>query len=81
MEVRVIKIGNSKGILLSKTMLEKYDIKDRVKLIMGDDQIIIKPFSEPRKGWDKAFMMMTEQGDDSLLIPDVFEDENQEEWE
>lgn len=81
MEVRVIKIGNSKGILLSKTMLEKYDIKDRVRLIMGDDQIIIKPLSEPRKGWDKAFMIMAEQGDDSLLIPDVFEDENQEEWE
>ncbi len=34
MEVSVIKIGNSKGIRLSKTMIDKYNIKDSVNLIL-----------------------------------------------
>jgi antitoxin MazE len=80
MEVSVIKIGNSKGIRLSKTVLEKYDIRGSVDLIMDKDQIILKPISEPRKGWEKAFREMANSEDDRLLINDVFDDENLEEW-
>ncbi len=80
MEVTVIKIGNSRGIRLSKTLLERYNIRDTVDLILEKGQIIIKPLSRPRKGWEKAFMEMNANGDDKLLIPDIFEDENFEEW-
>lgn len=80
MEVSVIKIGNSKGIRLSKTLLERYKIKDSVELIMEKGQIILKPITKPRKGWDKAFAAMAKNGDDDLLIDDVFDDEDLEEW-
>jgi antitoxin MazE len=80
MEVSVIKIGNSKGIRLSKTLLDKYNIQDTVEIILEKGQIVIKPLSRPRKGWEKAFKRMSENGDDRLLINDVFEDENLEEW-
>jgi antitoxin MazE len=80
MEVTVIKIGNSRGIRLSKTLLERYNIRDTVDLILEKGQIIIKPLSRPRKGWEKAFMEMNANGDDKLLINDIFEDENFEEW-
>jgi antitoxin MazE len=80
MEVTVIKIGNSRGIRLSKTLLERYNIRDTVDLILEKGQIIIKPLSRPRKGWEKAFMEMNANGDDKLLINDIFEDENIEEW-
>jgi antitoxin MazE len=80
MEVSVIKIGNSKGIRLSKTLLDKYNIQDTVEVILEKGQIIIKPLSRPRKGWEKAFKKMAENGDDRLLINDVFDDENLEEW-
>lgn len=80
MELSVINIGNSKGIRFSKTILEKYNISDKVELILEKSYIIIKPKSEPRKGWDKAFKKMHENGDDQLLMNDVFEDENFEEW-
>ena len=33
MELSVINIGNSKGIRLSKTILEKYSIADKIELI------------------------------------------------
>ncbi len=80
MEVSVIKIGNSKGIRLSKTLLDKYNIQDTVEVILEEGQIVIKPLSRPRKGWEKAFRKMAENGDDRLLINDVFDDENLEEW-
>ena len=80
MEVSVIKIGNSKGIRLSKTLLDKYNIQDTVEVILEKGQIVIKPLSRPRKGWEKAFEKMAENGDDRLLINDVFDDENLEEW-
>jgi antitoxin MazE len=80
MDISVIPIGNSKGIRLSKTILEKYNITDKVELILEKGYIILKPKSEPRAGWGKAFKKMHENGDDKLLINDVFEDENLEEW-
>ena len=80
MEVSVIKIGNSKGIRLSKTLLDKYNIQDTVEVILDKGQIVVKPLSRPRKGWEKALKKMAENGDDRLLINDVFDDENFEEW-
>ena len=80
MELSIINIGNSKGIRLSKTILEKYSIIDKVELILEKGYIILKPKTEARKGWDKAFKKMHVNGDDQLLMDDVFEDENFEEW-
>jgi antitoxin MazE len=80
MEIPVIKIGNSKGFRLSKTIIEKYDIKDKVELILEKEYLIIKPVSKPRIGWEKSFKEMSENGDDQLSFNDVFEDENPEEW-
>lgn len=80
MEVSVINIGNSKGIRLSKTILEKYNIRDKIELILEKGYIVIKPKAEPRKNWEKAFKKMHENNDDLLLIDDVFDDENFEEW-
>jgi antitoxin MazE len=80
MEVSVISIGNSKGIRLSKTILEKYSIKDTVELVLEKNHISIKPSIAPRKNWAKAFKQMHDNGDDKLIINDIFEDENLEEW-
>ena len=80
MDVSVIPIGNSKGIRLSKILLEKYNITDKIELILEKGYIILKPKSEPRAGWETAFKKMHEDGDDNLLINDFFEDEKLEEW-
>jgi antitoxin MazE len=80
MEISVIDIGNSKGIRLSKTILEKYSIQDKIEIILEKGFIILKPKTEPRKGWEKSFKKMHENGDDKLLMNDVFEDENFDEW-
>jgi len=80
METSIIKIGNSKGLRLSKHILEQYSIEDKVEMILEEDRIILKPVKKPREGWDKAFKKMSELNEDKLLIDDVFEDEDLEEW-
>ena len=80
MDISVISIGNSKGIRLTKTLIEKYNIKDTMELVLEKSYIILKPKTSPRKGWDKSFKIMHENGDDKLLISDIFQDENLDEW-
>jgi len=80
MDVSVIKVGNSRGIRLSKTILDRYNIKDTLEVIMEKGYMILKPKTEVRKGWDDAFRQMHENGDDKLVDIDVFEDETFEEW-
>ena len=75
MELSVINIGNSKGIRFSKTILEQYNISDKVEIILEKSQIIIRPKTEVRKNWAEAFKQMHQNGDDKLLMDDVFEEE------
>jgi antitoxin MazE len=80
MQTSVIKIGNSKGIRLPKAILENYDIGDTLEIILEKEYIVLKPIASARKGWDVAFQTMHQEGDDALLMPDVFEDEALDEW-
>ncbi len=80
MEISVISIRNSKGIILSDMIIERYQIKDSLELILENDYIILKPKKLPRVGWEKFFEKMSKNEDDTLLIPDVFEGEIKEEY-
>ena len=55
MRARVIKIGNSQGIRIPKPILEQTGIMEDVELEVKKNQIIIRPISNPRVGWDLAF--------------------------
>jgi antitoxin MazE len=76
MIVSIIQIGNSKGIRLGKTLLEKYHITDKVDIVLEADHIVLKPVVVPRKSWEVAFAEMHNSGDDKLLMDSVFPDEN-----
>ena len=75
MQIPIIPICNSKGIRLSKTILEKYNFKGEIELILKQDHIILKPKTTIRAGWAEKFKEMNENNDDALLIDDIFEDE------
>ena len=74
-QVSIVQVGNSKGIRLSKTLLDKYQITNKVELDLENDYIILNPVTEPRKNWENAFAEMHKNGDDKLLIDSVFDDE------
>lgn len=80
MVISIIKIGNSKGLRLTKSILDRYNIKDKVELILQKGQIVLKPLDSPRQGWEESFKQMHKNGEDELFMNDVFDDENFEEW-
>lgn len=78
MRTNIIKVGNSKGLILSKTILEKYQIGREVNILLQDDYLIIEPIRKVREGWDAQFKEAKKE--EEPLIPDVFEDEDLLEW-
>jgi len=81
MRVNIIKVGNSKGLILSKLILEKYQINDEVNIRLKDDHLIIEPVNNVRSGWDEQFAQANSTVDNEQLIPDVFEDEKLLPWQ
>ncbi|MCH7514855.1 MAG: AbrB/MazE/SpoVT family DNA-binding domain-containing protein [Bacteroidetes bacterium] len=78
--VKVHKIGNSKGVIIPPAWLDQLTgnkAVQNIELVMRTEGsvIIIEPLLKPRQGWAKAAIKAHARGDDSLLIPDVFEDE------
>jgi antitoxin MazE len=50
-----------------------------MELILNEQDLTLKPLKKIREGWNEAFQQMHGNGDDQLLIDDVFADETFEE--
>lgn len=84
MKIKIIKIGNSKGIRIPKSILEQTNLNDEVELKILDDQIVIRPIRQNRQGWNKAFSQMAENSDDLLLDSEYLNEVNnwdKDNWE
>jgi antitoxin MazE len=57
MEAKIITIGNSKGLRLPKQVLRQCNLSDGQAVTIGvqGTDILIRPKSSPRAGWDAAF--------------------------
>jgi antitoxin MazE len=68
MKIKIVKIGNSKGIRIPKSLLRQTGIGEEVTIEVKDNQIILKAInSSVRSGWESAFIKMNSMGDDKLL--------------
>lgn len=83
MRARVVKIGNSQGIRIPKPLLDQTGIMDDVELEVEKTQIIIRPISNPRPGWDGAFSAMAKNGDDTFIDRNdtISNSWDEEEWQ
>lgn len=56
MRSKIIKIGNSQAIMLSKQLLNQYEFSKEVEVIPNKEGILITAVKEkPRQNWDKQF--------------------------
>ncbi len=80
---RIIKMGNSKGVRIPKTILEQLALGEEVELSVQGDQLVIRPGRRPRSGWEEQFKRMAERGDDRLLDAEAVSSTrwDQDEWE
>jgi len=73
MKVKIIKIGNSKGIRIPKVLLRQTGIDEEVNLEVIDNQIVLEPIKyKPRSGWNLAFANMAKHQDDKIMDEDSF---------
>ena len=82
LKVKVRRIGNSKGIVIPQKYLQIVAReKDEIVIEVDERGILLTSNNQsPRKEWAKAFKKMAKNGDDKLLMPDIFEDETAEKW-
>jgi len=82
MEANIIKVGNSKGVILPSKLLKLIGIKDKVIIEVIENRIMISPVEKKvREGWEDIIKNeIDNSGQAEKLIPDVFSDEEFEDW-
>ncbi|MHB8337502.1 MAG: AbrB/MazE/SpoVT family DNA-binding domain-containing protein [Ignavibacteriaceae bacterium] len=84
MKTKVVKIGNSRGIRIPKSIIDESGLKSEVELEVINGQIIIKSLFQNRDSWDSAFKKMAKNRDDILLDTNTLAEQStwdKEEWE
>ena len=51
MRTRLIRIGNSRGVRLTKSLIAQAGLSDEVELHVRDDAIILESATSTRSGW------------------------------
>lgn len=62
MKARIVRIGNSRGIRLPKTLLEEARLGNEVELQAEPGRILISKAAKPRAGWAEAARRMRQRG-------------------
>jgi antitoxin MazE len=83
MKTRIIKIGNSQGIRIPKSILLQTGLKDEIELLVEDNSLVIRSHAKPRSGWNQAFAAMRTCRDDQVLgsMGELVNDFDEKEWE
>ncbi|MGL6339586.1 MAG: AbrB/MazE/SpoVT family DNA-binding domain-containing protein [Waterburya sp.] len=83
METKLTSVGNSKGIIIPKALIEQCGLKDQVFVEVEGNCLIISALAEnPRRTWEKEILATGGSDNDELLMGDYLEHTwDDEEWE
>ena len=77
----IIKIGNSKGLIIPQKMLKDLGAESKVTIETREGGLFISPIAETRKGWAESFKNATsEQVSSEDLFDEIENDFDKEEW-
>jgi len=82
MKTRLVRIGNSRGVRLPKTIIVQAGLIDEVELGVRDGAVVIARATSARSGWAEAARQMRQRNEDRLLdapTPTCF-DEKEWQW-
>lgn len=81
MKAEIIKIGNSKGIRIPKTILMQCKLDKAVNIEIKNNELVITPHQEARENWGYEFKQMATNNNDMLLDEDIVDHSwDKEEW-
>jgi len=80
MRAQIIRIGNSQGVRIPKTLLQDGKISGEVELELHEEGLLIRSLQKPRATWDSAFRGIAD-GDDDQPLSEVPTDFERKEWQ
>jgi antitoxin MazE len=79
-DIKLIPIGNSKGVRIPKALLQKYGFSDTLRLEETDKGLLLRKKDDPKLSWEETFKAMAaekEEWDDfDATLLDGLEDED-----
>ncbi|MDE2973705.1 MAG: AbrB/MazE/SpoVT family DNA-binding domain-containing protein [Gemmatimonadota bacterium] len=67
MKTKLVRIGNSRGVRISKPLIEEAGLRDEVRLRIVESGLLIEDIGTRRAGWDAAAKRLQGRGEDGLL--------------
>ena len=68
-KARIVRIGNSRGIRVPKSLLDHVQLPDEVELQAEHGRLVIRAAQGPRAGWAAAAKAMRAESDALLDAP------------
>lgn len=81
MRTRLVRIGNSLGVRLPKSVIAQAGLGDEVEVHVRDGAIILERATTTRSGWEEAAEEMRERDEDLLLDFPTSTHFDEKEWE
>lgn len=66
MKARIVRVGNSQGVRIPKSLLAQAGLPQDVELLAEDGRIVIATGRRPRAGWAEAAQELHARGEDGL---------------
>lgn len=63
-ELKVVQIGNSRGVRLPRAVLERYEIKDALVLEAREEGLLLRGKKDKRMTWEETYRDMARVKED-----------------
>ncbi len=70
-ELKIVQIGNSKGIRLPKSLIDKYGFEDLLQVEEADNGIFLKSKNDEKLSWEATFKEMKAEAEDWSDFDDI----------
>jgi antitoxin MazE len=80
LQITIRQIGNSKGVVIPKAILEQVGLNDAVEMsVEGERLVLSKPKNQVRINWADDAKSISKSGEDNLVLGD-FANEDDGDW-
>ena len=66
MQTKLVRIGNSQGVRLSKAVIEQAHLGENLEITVRGEAVVIRPARALRGGWAEAASVCHSEGADDL---------------
>jgi len=79
-DIKLVSIGNSKGIRIPKAILQKYGFKKSLLLVETEQGLLLRKKDDSKLSWEETFKAMADEKENwedfEETLQDGLEDEN-----